>query len=123
MIVRDNAPGDVDLLQNRNHPFRETSLGRKITVRGRIPPQELHVAFVNAQLHLECLVAQQWREGVVISKIGQVHARFAAGSRPRLRVLVRLIPIASIAQLSRCAEALNIFHQRARVVNLNTGFG
>ena len=122
MVVRDDGPGDIQLLQNRNHALAETGLGREITARSRVAPQELHVALLDAQFHLQRLVAQQRRKRVMIGEVRQIQPRFPARRHPGFRVLVRLIPLRSVTELSVRAKALDIFHQSAGVIQLRAGF-
>ena len=76
---------------------------------------------MNAQFHLQRLVAQQWRERVMIGEIRQVHARLATRRQPRFPIAIRLKPTRAVTELAGRAEALNIFHERAGVIHLHTG--
>src|SRR6266480_4723313 len=58
----------------------------------------------------------------MISEIGQIHTRLATGCRPSFRISVRLIPIAAVTELAGDAETLNIFHERAGIIELHAPF-
>jgi hypothetical protein len=125
VVVGHHGPSDANLIQNGNHVFGEAGLRRKVAARVRWigAPEDLHLAAMDAQLHLQGLVAHQWRQGVVIGEVDQVHARLAAAGGPTSGLLVVGIPVARVAQLAVGAEALDVFHQRAGIINLSPGVG
>ena len=123
VVVGHHGPRDADLVQDGNHVFGEAGLRRKVAARvgGIGAPEDLHLAAMDAQFHFQRFVAHQRRQGVMIGEVDQVHARFAAAGGPGARLLVIGIPVARIAQLAVGAEALDVFHQRAGVIDLSAG--
>ena len=95
VVVGDDRPRDADLVQDRNHVFGETGFGGKITARERHvgAPEDFHLPLMDAQFHLQRLVAHERREGVMIGEVDQVQARFAAAGRPGARLLIAGIPV------------------------------
>ena len=121
--VGDDTPVNADPLQDGDHPLREAGFGGEVAAREcrARGPEYLHLPAVNAQLHLQCLVAQQRRQRVVVSEIHQVHARLAAGGGPGPGIPIAGIPAGAVAELAGGAKALHVFHQRPGVADLRAG--
>ena len=80
MIVGDNAPGYAQLIQR----------GDDLVIR-RVP-EDLLLALVDEDVHLQGFVADERRDAMMVREIRQVHARFAARCRPRVGLLVSHVP-------------------------------
>ncbi len=59
----------------------------------------------------------------MIGEIDQVQPRFAAAGRPRARGLKAVVPAIAITELPGGGQALDIFDQRAGIVDLRAGVG